>query len=245
MALMAGDTPPADPGVKPRSSTKRIVGFVLLVVALVVTGIVVLLLLALGNLGRLENPERYATPSPEQWLLNSSDASRPGVGRSEIGYTETYRGTAVVGGGKLCPAAQYPIPEHGAVRVELVQGSGSDQIVLSEVLWVVEKADMDALFAALEASHSECDGEEWMDSGDLKTFAVVAPPNLGDDSLAGLLRSGHDPELIREEHIVTFRQGDVLAEIALAEKVGDSLESTISALELHVLVSVALSKLPA
>lgn len=181
------------------------------------------------------SPPSAETEALEQWLLGAGDAAA---------FTETYRGTAAFDAGKVCPASDYTIPEHGAVRVELVTGPDSGEISLTEVLWVVEPGGMDVLFTGLEAAYSACDGEQWMDYGDLKTFTVVEGPAVGDARLAAVLRFGDDPDLIRWERGVTVRKGNVLAEFVLAEEAPDLTGSAISDDEFDAIVSDGVDKLP-
>ena len=44
---------------------------------------------------------------------------------------------------------------------------------------MVDPGEMDALFAGLEAAYIACDGEQWTDYGDVKTFSAVAAPIWG------------------------------------------------------------------
>ena len=161
------------------------------------------------------------------------------------GFDETYRGTAGFGEGKLCPSADDEIGEHGVVKVDLQRGSDANRVELSEVLWVVEPAAMDALFAVFEASHAACDGRRWKDYGDIKIFTTVVPPDLGDACLAGRLHFGDDPQKGWQEFTVTVRRGDILAEFTLShEASGSSDGAVISDAEFYSIVSDALDKLP-
>lgn len=182
-------------------------------------------------------PPSEETEALEQWLLTADEVG--------AGFTETYRGTAGFGEGKLCPSADDTIPEHGVVKVDLERGSEADRIQLSEVLWAVAPGEMDRLFAQLEAAQAACNGQRWRDYGDVKTFTTAIVPELGDGCLAGRLQFGDDPEGGWQEFTVMVRHGDILAEFTLSDQSAGSPEgAAISDQEFYAIVSDALDKLP-
>jgi hypothetical protein len=182
-------------------------------------------------------PPSAETEALEQWLLTAEEVGG--------GFTETYRGTAGFGEGKLCPSAADEMPERGVVKVDLERGSDADRVQLSEVLWVVELGGMGALFATMEASHAACDGQRWRDYGDVKTFTEVVPPDLGDARLAGRLQFGDEPGQGWREFTVTVRHGDILAEFTLSDESGGSSDGpAISDEDIYAIISDALDKLP-
>ncbi|MDH3300556.1 MAG: hypothetical protein OES24_08625 [Acidimicrobiia bacterium] len=182
-------------------------------------------------------PPSAETKALEQWLLTADEVG--------AGFEETYRGTAGFDEGKLCPSAADVIPEHGVVKVDLERGSDSDRAELSEILWVVEPGEMDRLFATFETAQLACDGQQWRDYGDVKTFTAVVAPDLGDGCLAGRLQFGDDPEQGWQEFTVTVRHGDILAEFILSDEAAGSSEgAAISDDEFYAIVSGALAKLP-
>ncbi len=174
------------------------------------------------------------TEALEQWLMTADEAGSD--------FVETYLGTAGFDEGKVCPASDYTIPSHGVARVEMTKGSDADRIELTEVLWNVEPAEMDALFAGLETAYIVCDGQQWTDYGDVKTFSNVTAPDLGEASLASRLLFGDGPEYSRQEFSVTIRQGELLAEFTVGHE-GNS-EATLSDAAFYTIISDALAKLP-
>ncbi len=174
------------------------------------------------------------TEALEQWLLTAGEAGS--------GFVEAYRGTAGFDEGKVCPTSDYTIPSHGAARVELTKGSDADRVELTEVLWTVDPAEMDAVVTGIEAAYIACDGQRWTDYGDVKTFSAMAAPDLGDASLAGRLLFGDGPEYMRQEFSVTIRQGELLAEFTLGRE-GNG-EAALSDAAFYTIISDALAKLP-
>jgi hypothetical protein len=121
-------------------------------------------------------------PSAETAALERSLLSLGDVGGE---FEEEYRGQVGVGGGKLCPESDFAFEDVGAVRVAFVWPTGDDQQVeLVEMLHVVESGGIDALMAGLEAGVEACDGVEWTDYGETKSFTVVAMPDIADETVA-------------------------------------------------------------
>lgn len=180
------------------------------------------------------------TEKLEVWLLTVEE-----VGAE---FSEQFRGSAGVEGGRLCPNADYAVENHGVVRVELLRGAGPDRLSVSESLWAVEPGKSEDLFTRLSAAQTSCDGQRWTDYGETYVFTAVAPPALGDDSLAGRLQFGdgiRGDGPVDDERTVTIRKGDIVIELTVHEILdGPEAASSMNDENFYAIVARAFEKLP-
>ncbi len=173
-------------------------------------------------------------------LLAHSDVGAP--------FGEGNQNAVGIGGGKVCPEADYRTDDHGAVRVAFSTASGDHSIELTETLWAVGEESIGEVFAGLAVSFAVCDGARWDDYGEGYVFAEKVDPGLGDDSVAGSLRFGDgirgDGEAVDEERTVIVRVGDIYAEFVLYEQLaGISSDPSIGDDEFLAIVARGVDRL--
>jgi hypothetical protein len=183
-------------------------------------------------------------PSAETAALESSLLPLADVGG---GFEEESRGQVGVSGDKLCPDSDFAFEDVGTVRVAFVWPTGDDeQVELVEMLRVVESGGIAALMADLEAALKSCEGVEWTDYGETKSFTVMAVPEIGDNSLAA--RSPADPPSegsFDYGRRIYVAQGDILVEVTIWETLEGAADTpVVSDDEMYRIAATAVSKLP-
>jgi len=183
-------------------------------------------------------------PSAETASLESSLLT---VAEVDGGFVEESRGQVGVSGDGVCPESDFAFEDVGVVRVTFVWPTGDDeQVELVEMLHVVESDGIDTLMADLEAALGSCEGVEWTDYGETKSFTVMAVPDIGDNSLG--VRSPADApsdEGFDYGRTVYVAQGDVFAEISIWETLEGATDTpVVSDDEMYQIAATAVSKLP-
>jgi hypothetical protein len=184
------------------------------------------------------------SPSAETAALESSLLSLSDVNG---GFEEEDRGQVGVSGGKLCPDSDFAFQDVGAVRAAFEWPTGDDeQVELVEMLHVVESNRIAVLMADLEAALASCDGIEWTDYGETKSFTVMDMPAIGDNSLA--VQSPANPPSegsFDYRRTIYVARGNVFVEITISESLeGASDDAMVSNDEMHRIATAAVSKLP-
>jgi hypothetical protein len=188
------------------------------------------------------------SPPPDPSAATAAlESSLLTVAEVDGGFVEESRGQVGVSGDGVCPESDFAFEDVGAVRVTFVWPTSDDeQVELVEMLHVVESDGIDTLMADLEAALGSCEGVEWTDYGETKSFTVMAVPDIGDNSLG--VRSPADApsdEGFDYGRTVYVAQGDVFAEIIITEHFDSDTDTpSLSDEECYRIATTAIDKLP-
>jgi len=183
-------------------------------------------------------------PSAETVALEGSLLTLDDVGEN---YTEEYRGSVGVSGGKVCPESDFEFTDAGMMRAAFVWELGDgDQVELVEMVRVGEPDELDALFPAIRSAFEVCSGTVWTDYGDTRAVEILPTPDIGDDRIAALVRHGDPPFEGRHDHVRTMyvRTGEIFVEISISEPLdGFDQEPSVDGQEFTQLVTSAIARL--
>lgn len=127
-------------------------------------------------------------------------------------FVEESRGEAGMGGGIICPEADFEFADVGVVGVSVVRRSG--------------RGEVDDLFVGMRDAYEACFGVVWTDCGDTQTVERLMVPEVGDDRIPVHTVRGDPPFDGRhdDDRGVFVRSGDTVIEITISE-VHDSAQT--------------------
>lgn len=127
-------------------------------------------------------------------------------------FVEESRGEAGMGGGIICPEADFEFADVGVVGVSVVRRSG--------------RGEVDGLFVGMRDVYEACFGVVWTDCGDTQTVERLMVPEVGDDRIPVHTVRGDPPFDGRhdDDRGVFVRSGDTVIEITISE-VHDSAQT--------------------